>query len=193
MNINKKALALIAGGLVVIAAIIYFVFVRDYTKTAPPATETATQPEVVAPVTVESLSPVSGVAPATKEELASQSAQRLALSFASRYGSSSNQSGFANLSDLEVFMTDAMIARTRAFVATELAKPTDNTKYSGVTTTSVTADLTDSTPDAAQALVKTKRQETAVDGSVKNYDQSLRLTLKKVNDEWKVDSAEWLK
>ncbi len=195
MLINKKALGVVIAGLAVIAAIIYFVFIYNYNKTTvPPSTDTAPA-EVTEPISVESVSPVSTGTPATKEELAVQSAQRLALSFAARYGSSSNQSAFSNLSDLEVFMTDALIERTRQYVAAEIAKPSDTSKYSGVTTTAVAAEFKtlDDAAGTAQATVKTKRQETAADGSLKNYDQSLALALKKVNGEWKVDSAEWLK
>lgn len=195
MNINKKALAVIVAGLLVIAAIIYLVFFYNYNKTAAPAPVDTAPPAEVKPISVESVSPVSTGTPASKAELATQSAQRLALSFAARYGSSSNQSGFSNLSDLEVFMTDAMIARTRAYVAAELVKPSDSSKYSGVTTTAVAADFKslDDAAGTAQVTVKTKRQETAADGTTKNYDQSLALSLKKVAGEWKVDSAEWLK
>ncbi len=193
MNINKKALALIIGGLAVIAFIIYFVFIYDYNKTPAPADSQTAQPQTtVEPIVTESPKPASSVTPATKAELGREDVRRLAISFTERYGSSSNQSEFNNLSDLEVFMTPAMIERTRAYVSGELAKPADLRTYTGITTHGVVADvaLTDGT-ETALAAVKTKRQETTADGKSKGYEQTLTLGLKKIDGSWKVDSAVW--
>lgn len=194
MNINKKVIALIVGGLIVIAAIVYFVFFYNFNKgsEANPAANTPTPTKPTQSVT-ESPVPAT-IAPVTPAERAQQDASRLSLSFAERYGSSSNQSDFSNLSDLEVFMTDAMIERTRDFVAAEQAKATDMKAYSGIITKAVVADIKnfDDTAGTASALVKTKRQEQA-GTSPRTYDQTLSLTLKKVGNQWKVDSAEWLK
>ncbi len=43
----------------------------------------------------------------------------------------------------------------------------------------------------ASAVVSTKRQEEDTNGDINSYNQNLLLTMKKIDGEWKVDSAVW--
>ncbi len=190
-NFNKKLVALIIGGLLLIALIIYFIFIYDFNKNDNPST-TPNGPETPAPVISKLPEPVFST-PRTSETIFRDQAGQLAISFAERFGSSSSQSDYGNLSDLEVFMTDAMISRTQAFVAAERAKNPNTNDYNGVTTKAITPTFTsfDATAGTASVTVATKRQEYDMTGETKNYSQNLKLTMKKINDEWKVDSAVW--
>lgn len=184
------------GGLVLIGLIIYFIFIYNFnspqdSKNTTPSTPA--QGEIAAPVISET-SPSSTAAPAAATDQSREEAGRLSMAFAERYGSSSSQSDFNNLRDLEVFMTDGMRARSEQYIATEQAKPA-STSYEGTTTKAVVLNMEsfDAAAGIAKVTVKTKRQEKKDGAETRSYDQSLALTLKKVGNEWKVDSAEWSK
>ena len=193
---NKKALALIIAGLVILVAIIYFIFIYDFGGNQnKPSTNTGTPTQTVNPATpiVSKSSPT----PQATEKLSSadqskETAIQLASSFAERYGTSSSQADFSNLTDAEVFMTDSFIATTNKFITTERNKPSDGAYKSIVTKTALVEFSTfNETAGTAQGLVKTKRLKTETDGKTSSYDQSLAISLKKVGSEWKVDSATW--
>lgn len=189
---NKKALALIIGGLVVLAAIIYFVFFFDFSGSNK-AVVTPPQSQSAEPVVSKSEPTKASGETATAPEQSRDAAEKMAIYFADRFGSSSNQADFSNLTDLEVFMTDAMIARTRDFVAKERAKTPATSQYEGITTKAVIVEFTtyNEATGSADGIVKTKRQKTVSNGEKTSYDQQLSISLKKVKDVWKVDRADW--
>jgi hypothetical protein len=185
---NKKLIALIVSGLLVIALIIYFIFIYDFNKSTNPDDQPQKPVEAIAVVKDDP----KIITPArTAEEQARDQATQLALSFTERYGSSSTQSDFSNLSDLEVFMTEEMQLRTQQFVKTEQAKSSTNLDYSGVTTKAIVAKFNSFEATTASAVVSTKRQEEDTNGDINSYNQNLLLTMKKIDGEWKVDSAVW--
>ncbi len=187
--INKKVLALVLGGLILIALIIYFIFIHDFNKDKTPGGDSG-QPSTETPApTVEA--PLPTAPPRTEEEQTRDQVIQLSMSFAERYGSSSNQSDFSNLRDLEVFMTEAMQTRTKQYIATEQNKNVSTNEYQGVTTKAVVGTVMSITADTAEVLVKTKRQEIKAQGETKDYNQNLKLTLKKVGETWQVDSVAW--
>lgn len=189
---NKKALALIIGGLLILAAIIYFIFIYDYS----PETETPLTPgqsQTAEPVISKSEPQAQSGGTVSAAEQSRDQAEKLAIYFAERYGSSSNQSDFSNLTDLEVFMTDALKAKTRAYIAAERVKTPAESEYSGIITKAAVAEFItfSETAGTAEGTVKTKRQETKANGEIVSYDQALSIGLKKVDGEWKVDRADW--
>ncbi len=189
---NKKALALIVGGIIILAAIVYFIFIYDYSGTSQ-TPQTPGQSETAEPVISKSEPQTQSGETISPAEQSRDEAEKLAVYFTERYGSSSNQSDFSNLTDLEVFMTDALKTRTRAFISAERAKTPAESAYQGITTKAAFVEfLTFSeVTGLAEGTVKTKRQEAKADGSVSTYDQSLSIALKKENSQWKVDRADW--
>jgi len=189
---NKKALALIIGGIIILAAIIYFIFIYDYSgsKQTP---QTPGQNQTAEPVVSKSQPETQSGETISPAEQSRDDAEKLASYFAERYGSSSNQADFSNLTDLEVFMTDALKAKTRAFIAAERLKSSKENTYQGITTKAAVVEFVtfSETAGTAEGTVKTKRQETKADGSVSTYDQTLSIGLKKENSQWKVDRADW--
>lgn len=188
METRKKLIAIIVGGLLIIALIIYFIFIYDFNKT-PEDQGTPTPEEQGAPVTIEI--PPPSTFEASPEAQARSQVTQLAMSFSERYGSSSNQAEFSNLTDLEIFMTPAMQERTRQFIASEQTEGEIPTDYQGITTKSVVATITAITADSAEVTVKTKRSEQNTSGEVTGYNQDLKLTMRKSGDTWLVDSAAW--
>ena len=189
---NKKLIALIISGLLIIALIIYFIFIFDFNKTDSPQDGNQAGQEAP-PVIVDSTGiavPPRDVATQQKDQVA-----KLAISFAERYGSSSSQSDFSNLSDLELFMTPELQASTKEFVTTEQAKPVTTLDYSGVTTKAIVPTFTsfDDEAGTAAVTVSTKRQEESATGEMSTYNQNLFLTMRKINDEWKVNTVAWEK
>ncbi len=174
------------------AAIIYFIFIYDYSsQTETP--QTPRQSQTAEPVISKSEPENQSGGTVSPLEQSRDQAEKLAIYFAERFGSSSNQSDFSNLTDLEVFMTDSLKSRTRAYIAAERAKTASDSEYSGIITKAAVAEFVtfSETAGTAEGTVKTKRQETKADGQVTSYDQDLSIGLKKVDGEWKVDRADW--
>ena len=190
MNLNKKLIALILSGLILVALIIYFIFIYDFNKSDTPESPNGQQ----APAEVISKSPEPlPVVPRTADNIFRDQAAQLALSFTERYGTSSSQSDFSNLSDLELFMTDELITKTRAFIAAEREKTPNNEDYTGIITKAITSTFNsyDAVAGTADITVSTKRQEQSTNMDVRSYDQKIKLTMKKINNEWRVDTATW--
>lgn len=123
-----------------------------------------------------------------------QELRQLALSFTERYGSYSNQTDFANLENLLVFMTDDFAGATRSFVASERSKNRDTVVYYGITTKAAAAqtEAFRESQGTAVFLVQTLRREAiGATNNARSYQQSLRITMKKSDGVWKVDAADW--
>ncbi len=190
---NKKALALIAGGLVILALIIYFIFFYNFNKTEENIDETPGENTTAEPVISKTNPSTANPTPRSAEEQSRDSASQLAIYFTERYGTSSTQADFSNLTELEIFMTDAMRDRTRAFVVAERKKVNGAPEYQSVVTQAILADFVtfSEANGTAEGIVKTKRQETDAEAKVSAKDQDLAIVLKKVGSEWKVDQATW--
>ncbi len=193
---NKKALALIIGGIIVIALIIYFVFFFNYNKQTDTNTVGPNGPQTTAePVVVSNTATpeIKNGTPRSAEETSRDAANQLAIYFAERFGTSSSQADFSNLTELELFMTDALKTKTNAFIAGEREKAKEAPAYQAVITHAALVDFVSFNESAgtAEGNVKTKRQETKADGTITNFDQELSIALKKVDGQWKVDRADW--
>jgi hypothetical protein len=193
---NKKALILIIVGLIILVGIIYFIFIYDFSPEDSTTTETTstTEQNQIAPPIISKTSPTitQTAEPLSLAEQSREEANKLALYFAERYGTSSSQSNFQNLVDLKVFMTESYKATTSQYVATEQAKATA-ADYESIVTTAVIVEFTSfsETAGTAQGLVKTKRRQTSTDGQVKDFEQDLAISLEKIGSEWKVARASW--
>ncbi|MBI3290861.1 hypothetical protein HYZ76_01105 [Candidatus Falkowbacteria bacterium] len=117
----------------------------------------------------------------------------IAVTFAERFGSYSNQGGtFANLDDLSDLMTVKMKVWTESY---KLEQSEDESGvYYGVTTKALTAEITSFEEDLGRAeiVVNTQRSEALVNtiNPRVNY-QNLVLQLVNTDNGWKVDSAAW--
>ncbi len=148
----------------------------------------ATNAPINVPIQTNSPQPVR---PTQQVEL-----ERLASSFAERYGSYSNQSNYSNLESLYFFMTDALKSETERFVATERAKRRDTSVYYGLTTraVSVTTQVFAEKASYASFLVATVRRESI--GSTSNtrtYSQNALIEFRNIGGSWKVSKAAWQK
>ncbi|MCL5794914.1 MAG: hypothetical protein M1338_00950 [Patescibacteria group bacterium] len=129
-----------------------------------------------------------------KEPKTEAALKTIALTFAERFGSFSNQSNFENLNNLRDLMTVKMRGWADNYIAEQRNNLSAETGYYGVTTQALSVIITsfDESLGRADAQVSTQRQESK--GSTQNprvYYQSLYLKMVKTDSGWKVDEAAW--
>jgi hypothetical protein len=120
--------------------------------------------------------------------------KKIAMPFAERFGSFSNQSNYDNFTDLKIFMTDKMSAWADNYVAQLKKGDQDNTVYYGLTTTAISGEVRkfDAAAGQAEVLIATQRREVK-NGQTTNFNQDILLNLMRVKNEWKFDAAFWQK
>lgn len=127
----------------------------------------------------------------TKQPQTQSALTAVAVTFAERWGSYSNQANFENLRDARELMSARMRAAADAQIAAGAPK---NAAFYGVTTRALGAQIItlDAAEANAQVLVSTQRAETTATGDALTY-VGLLLQLVNTADGWRVDSAEWQK
>ena len=114
----------------------------------------------------------------------------IATTFTEKFGSFSNQGNFENLNDLRSMMTPKMIDWTNNYVRQHQSEAID--AYYGITTKALLPKIADLQKSQVTILITTQRQETKNNTlNPQIFYQDLKLQLKKINDNWLVDEAEW--
>lgn len=207
MSRRQKILLAIAILILIAAIILALLLLRKpaeqpFTDTNTP-TFTGEQPEGALPatgsnstvtpiVTEQPVSPTPVAPPAPADDR--NTLRNLASLFAERFGSYSNQGGYAGINDLKFFMTASLSDWSDTYVADLTANQSDPTLYAAVTTRalSATVEQFDEENGTASVRVKTQRQETApgeLDATIKYQD--IVLGFIKLGDSWKVDDVRW--
>lgn len=195
MTARRRAILIVSLALLLLAIVI-FAIVSFWPK--PPAPATPAEPTS----TTETAAPAAPAAPAknplnpapTAVEAApgTTAAVQVAEFFAERYGSYSNQGDFQNLRDLLPIMTASYRAKTEAYLAT--ATPADIANYQGITSVKISSEIRSYSAAAGTAVVAVMLQQQKTTGTSPtpaiSY-RSLKVGLKLVGQEWKVDSADW--
>lgn len=127
-------------------------------------------------------------------EWTAEDLQKMGMAFAERLGSYSSDSNYANLLDLKLFMSPEMAKWADAYVLKLQADRNKDSVYYGISSLAVSGEVTqfDSAKGTAKAIISTQRKEIKGTNTT-NYNQKLSLEFLKINGEWKVDSASWLK
>jgi len=203
-NRKKLGIFIVVIGLLIIAAIVYFIFIKK-------ADETPTNEEPIGTSTVQlpEVPETSDVTPSDRPrnyqqyDISQEKAHvtgaadvaKLGASFAERLGSYSNQSNYSNFEDLNIFMTATMRDWAKTYVEKMRADNPYDGKYYGITTVAIGTETKsfDESQGKAEVVVSTQRRENKIDGSENNYEQNLRLTFVKENNQWLVDGAYWEK
>ncbi len=131
--------------------------------------------------------------PATSET-SQDDLKRMAAAFAERFGSYSNQSNYANIKDLQLFMTRDMQQWSEGYIDQIKEQGGANSIYYGITTKAIYQQVEnfDNDTGTAQILVKTQRREaTGTMDNSSDFNQSIVIAFIKSNNAWKVDSATW--
>ena len=119
----------------------------------------------------------------------------IAVTFAERFGSYSNQGNFDNLTSARDLMTLKMKTATDAFIASQTSTVNQDDSYYGITTKALNVNIIDLDEDLgrAEVLVQTQRIETKIStNNPRSFYQDLNLNLNLEGDRWKIDTASWV-
>jgi hypothetical protein len=119
--------------------------------------------------------------------------RQVAMTFAERYGSFSNEGNFVNISDLFPLMTERYQRAQEAELARLRQQPRP-AEFSSTTTIVMKADVDLPSGEASKsaiARVLTQRTEVRSGATPKTYGQTLTVQLVKISDGWRVDGATW--
>lgn len=199
---NKKiwGIIIVIAALALIASIIYIIFFYKFTgppQMAEPLVQSpianeppkAAEPLVQAPVI-----PVQPETPVKKTEPQADDLARMALAFAERFGSFSNQSDYGNIRDLKIFMTDAMKDWAENYINDARARKTQTVIYYGIVTKAIFSEAKNFDADAglAEILVKTQRRESAgLSGNSLTFYQDIIIKYVREQGVWRVDQTYW--
>lgn len=205
MNQRQKiGLLIIVIGLLLIAGIIYFIFMRgsmmpavntDQPITSIDQSDNMIDTSEITPSDRPRNYQLYDITKEAEHQINSSDVAKIASAFAERLGSFSNQSNYSNFEDLNIFMTSSMRTWAVGYVDKMRAENPYNGNYYGITTKSVSSKLVNFDDDKGEAelIISTQRREIKMDGGENNFNQDLRLTFIKENNQWLVDGAYWLK
>jgi len=144
---------------------------------------------------VETKNTITPVKKPSAEKFGEGDLKKMALLFAERFGSFSNQSNFRNISDLKIFMTKSMEKWADDYIMEQNNKMADNIIYYGIITKAVTAEVRQFNEATGQAavMISTRRRETAMmdNNNSDTYNQDILISFVKENNLWKVNNAYW--
>lgn len=184
-------------GLIILIGIIYFMFFYGPTSEVVPGdSEGASQPTLstseVEP-TNKGKAVIEVKTPAEKEIRQTDLGQ-LAMAFAERLGSYSNQSDYGNIQDLKIFMSENMLEWADNYISESRAEEREAEIYEGITTKAITREIKqiNEALGLAEVLVKTQRKKAVITtGNTSTYYQDIVIEFVRENDIWKVDKANW--
>jgi len=193
MNRKFISIIVIILALIVLIGLIYFLFLAPVSETTPSAMPKAVQPAATAEQQ-NVPAPVVRNQVVTRARISADELKSLAVAFVERFGSYSNQSGYQNIRELNVFMSQTMQAWAANYIAQARVSAADTSIYYGITTKAVVVDVGgfDETAGRASFTVQTQRRESI--GSAANersFQQTADVTMVKEAGVWKVDSVSW--
>ncbi len=187
MNRKQKIIIIIIIVLLAVLLLLFFVGGRRKIALVP---QVKVLPEASLPADVRpKFKPMNEVE--IKEARVETQVLAIARTFAERYGSFSNQGGFANLLDLEPIVSESLWADLEAFHSSQQKEI--NKEYYGVSTQVLSTKLGKFDADSfAEVSAQTQRQEARLTpANPRVYYQELKLQLVKVGNSWQVDTAKW--
>ncbi len=201
---DRKRLGIFIIGTALIIVIVIAVFMYTFNKKQKAANEAANPTQTEADANKLFQDSLNNKAKANysfdpeaekNRALNSEDLRKIALSFAERFGSYSNQSNYGNIEDLKIMMTSKMQDWADGYVASLKSQDKDNAVYYGITSVAISGEVKkfDDKAGAAEILVSTQRREVVGSGEPKIFTQDVSIIFEKVNDDWKVASATWQK
>ncbi len=207
MQVNRKKVAalIIVLGIIIIALIIYFSFLKKPISLIPN--------EQLAPVISGQLPSDTATGTTTPSDMPRNYQQydvskeaphqtnaddlgKVSMSFAERFGSFSNQSDYGNFTDLKILMTNNMKEWVDKYVSNLKTQPQNDGAYYGVVSDALTYEVKkfDDKAGEAEIVIGMQRRESTenINGG-QSYIQNLDLSLVKENNDWLFDKAYWQK
>jgi hypothetical protein len=206
---NKKTTRIILLTLLIallLAIIFYFLFIFKFPGSTNPKPIIQAAPAKQAVINNNSVTPAVkaptvvaakvAVAPASSDEIAKSSLEKVAMAFAERFGSYSNQvqPPFANMIDAKLQMTPSFQAWTDKYIAVNTQAAYSGI-YHGVTTHAISDKILDfdNTKGLSDIVVTTQKTTYDATSTPAISYQDITLTFTKKNGNWLVDNAVWKK
>lgn len=200
---NKKliGISIIVIGLIALLAIIYFLFffgsspeeITDPEEKEQPITNNL--PVIEEEEKTETRRAVININERPQvEEVTEGDLKQIAMSFVERLGSYSNQSNYANIQELKLFMSSSMKRWADNYIKEEKMKSADYTIYYGMITKAVSGNIENFDDDTGRAEIvigTQRRMATGTMANVVSYQQNIVVKFIREGGAWKVDSAEW--
>lgn len=194
-----KILLLLLGGLLLafLAFLLLNFFKQPVVNNDVPANKNVPVTNPIQQVSTSSPAVVKEVTkkPVTPKKISKSDVEKMAASFAERFGTYSNQAGFSNMVDLKIFMSRTMQVWADEYVVKQTK--VNNDIYYGITTKAVVVETKNFNDESGQAtvLVKTRRREATVTTSnvSKVFNQDITINIIKEDGAWKINSAYWEK
>jgi len=203
-NRQKLGILIIVLGLIVLLLIIYFGFLRKASETTTPSGEQTVTGQLPGEPETGTTTPSDkprnyqqyDISQEPVHQTDANDLAKMAMAFAERFGSYSNQSNYGNFTDLKIFMTDSLKDWVDTYVAGLKEKAQDSNSYYGISTKALTSEVNkfDNAQGQASITVATQRRESTAQVENSNtYIQNIRIDMLKINGEWLVDSVYWEK
>ncbi len=201
---DRKRLGIFIIGSALIIVIIIAVFMYSFNKRQQAANQVATSTQIEADANKlfeEALNnkPQTNYGFNSTTEanrsLNAEDLRKVAMSFAERFGSYSNQANYSNIEDLKILMTPKMQDWADDYVASLRSQNKDNSVYYGITTVKISGEVKkfDDKNGAAEMLITTQRREVVGNGEPRIFSQDILIVFEKVRGDWKAASATWQK
>ena len=186
----------VIAGLIVIGLIIYFIIVPTVTASLPVNVNkpvTAALPVTNTPPAVNANVPnVPPPAEVTPETAQASTARTIAIAFAERFATYSNQNDLANLDNLENITTPAVWSFIKGGYRSSLLKTMPKaSSYYAMTSTTLNANVSPVSATEVSAKVMMQRVESGAVSKVAYATLDLKLT--KTGDNWLVSWEQWEK
>lgn len=188
MSKKTKIIILVVVGVIVIAGIIsYFA----YSNLFPKGKVSETAPVKTVPADSEKPLTVPLPLPTEAEKTASE-AQAMVNAFVERFGTYTNESGYAGLVDLKLLMTASMADWLTKSYIPKLAKDHSPAGFFySITAKAAAAKILEQKTSTMKVQVTTMRTETSGADKAGQFLQDILLDLVKTNGSWLVDGAYW--
>jgi len=200
---QKTSLIIILIGLLLIVTIIYFFFLKGpripgqiiNEPELPAGQLPIVEPDDETPGDRPRERTVYDISQEDEHQINQTDLAKISSIFAERLGSYSNQSNYSNYDDINIFMTASMRDWARGYVDKIRQDNPYDGNYYGITTWAISTEVKkfEDKPGTAEIIVNTQRREVSAVNGEEIYNQDLRLTFIKENNQWLVDGAYWLK
>lgn len=189
------AILIIILALVVMIGLVYFMFFSPVGNETPSPVATTTPTETLTSVnkpvdeTKVTQRRVVSQTVVTAEEL-----KKISAAFVERYGTYSNQSGYQNIKELDVFMSNRMQTWALQYIQQAERNHPNTDIYYGITTKAVVIDTLNFSDEATTASFRVQTQRVEAIGSTSNerrFQQDATVGMVKEAGIWKVDKVTW--
>ncbi len=198
------SILIIIFSLLILGAIVYFLFfynfkqdveiLRGEEKIAEESESPSLEPEKGQITKKVPKKEENKTEPPDEEDIISANLQKIASSFAERFGSYSNHSDYENITDLKVFMSVKMAVWADRFIKESREKSDYAAIYEGVVTKAVSSEIKNINLGEGEAEISVKTQKIKLSGAISNFSteyEDISISFVKEGGVWKVDSAYW--